>query len=129
MTTTLPTEDAEQKALFVWAAYQKCKYPELECMYHIPNEGKRSAPTGAKLKRMGLSPGVPDICLPVARGGYSALYIELKRTKGGNLSDNQRAWLDRLNKWGCLAVRCDGWEMAKRVIEGYLSNQILNNKK
>ena len=79
---TVHEEDAEQQALFEWAAYQKCKYPELECMYHIPNEGKRSPQTGAKLKRMGLSPGVPDICLPVARGGYSALYIELKRTKG-----------------------------------------------
>ena len=129
MTTNLPTEETEQKALFDWAAYQKCKYPELECMYHIPNEGKRSPQAGAKLKRMGLSPGVPDICLPVAHGGYSALYIELKRTKGGKLSDKQRAWLDRLNKWGCLAVRCDGWEQAKRVIKGYLSNQILNNKK
>ena len=129
MTTTLPTEGTEQQALFDWAAYQKRKYPELECMYHIPNEGKRSPQAGAKLKRMGLSPGVPDICLPVARGGYSALYIELKRTKGGNLSDKQRAWLGRLNKWGCLAVRCDGWEQAKRVIKGYLSNQILNSKK
>ena len=123
MRAEIPTEEDEQRALFRWIAFVRAKYPELETIYHIPNEGKRSAKTGARLVTMGLCSGVPDICLPVARQGYSALYIELKRTQGGRLSDNQKAWLDKLNRWGCLAVRCDGWEQAAKVIEKYLKQK------
>lgn len=129
MRAVIPTEDEEQQALFEWAQYRKGRFPELETLYHIPNEGKRSAQTGARLKSMGLCAGVPDICLPVARGGYASLYIELKRIKGGKLSENQKEWLQKLNKWGCLAVRCDGWEQAAKVIETYLKGEISANGK
>lgn len=123
MRAEIPTEEEEQSALFQWVAFRLAKYPELETIYHIPNEGKRSAQTGARLVTLGLRSGVPDICLPIARHGYTALYIELKRTKGGRLSDNQKVWLEKLNRWGCLAVRCDGWEQAARVIEEYLKQK------
>ena len=116
----LPTEDEEQAALFRWVAFQKGKFPELETLYHIPNEGKRSKSQGAKLKTIGLRPGVPDLCLPVARGGFHALYIEMKRTKNGRLSDDQRRWLEKLNAAGNKAVRCGGWENAAEVILNYL---------
>lgn len=116
----LPTETQDQKLLFEWARLQKGAYPELECMFHIPNEGKRTEKAGAQLKAAGLSSGVPDICLPVARHGYHALFIELKRQKGGTLSKNQRIWLQRLCKAGNLAVRCNGFDEAKAVIVRYL---------
>lgn len=116
----LPTEEEEQTMLFSWVSMQKHTYPELELLFHIPNEGKRTAQTGARLKAAGLSSGVPDICLPVARCGYNALYIELKRQKGGTLSKNQKLWLERLNKAGNLAVRCNGFDEAKAVIVQYL---------
>lgn len=89
-------------------------------MFHIPNEGKRTAQTGARLRAAGLSSGVPDICLPVARHGYNALFIELKRQKGGTLSANQKQWLEKLLKAGNLAVRCNGFDEAKAVIVRYL---------
>ena len=76
-------ESEEQEALFEWAAIEAGAKRELELLYHIPNEGKRSGRAGAALLRQGLKRGVPDICLPVARGGYHALYIELKRRSGG----------------------------------------------
>lgn len=116
----LPTEEEEQTMLFSWVSMQKHTYPELELLFHIPNEGKRTAQTGARLRAAGLSSGVPDICLPVARCGYNALYIELKRQKGGTLSKNQKLWLERLNKAGNLAVRCNGFDEAKAVIVQYL---------
>lgn len=106
--------------LFSWASMQKHTYPELELLFHIPNEGKRTAQTGARLRAAGLSSGVPDICLPVARCGYNALYIELKRQKGGTLSANQKQWLGKLLKAGNLAVRCNGFDEAKAVIVQYL---------
>lgn len=119
-TLPVPLESDEQQALFDWAELQSGKYPELRALYHIPNEGKRSAATGAKLRREGLRSGVPDICLPVARGGYHSLYIEMKRVKGGRMTVDQACWLNMLTKYGNYAVRCNGWEEAKNVILWYL---------
>ncbi len=119
-----PTEEEEQTLLFSWVNMQKNTYPELDLLFHIPNEGKRTAQTGARLKAAGLSSGVPDICLPVAKCGYNALYIEMKRQKGGTLSANQKQWLEKLLKAGNLAVRCNGFEEAKNVLIKYIKGEI-----
>lgn len=115
-----PTEAQEQEALFRWAAYSRVKYPELALIYHIANEGKRSGLTGYRLKLQGLQPGVPDICLPVPSGRFTALYIELKRRNGGRVSEAQRGWISALNRVGCRAVVCHGWDDAREEIERYL---------
>lgn len=116
----IPTEADEQAALFRWAAYSLGKYPELELMYHIPNEGKRTSITGSRMKAQGMRRGVPDICLPVPNVLHTALYIELKRAKGGRVSDEQRGWISALNRVGCRAVVCHGWNEAREEIERYL---------
>ena len=117
----IPTEAQEQKALFEWAEWAKRKYPELALMYHIPNEARRSYALGREMKAQGLRSGVPDICLPVPRGGYGALYIEMKRREDSRLSDNQRGWINGLNRAGNRAVVCKGWEAARQEIETYLN--------
>lgn len=114
------SEETEQINLFRWAAFMENRYPELELMYHVPNEGKRSAVTGSRLKQAGLKPGVPDIVLPVARGGYISLYIELKYGKN-KATENQKKWLSGLKQRGHLTAVCYGWEQAKDLIENYLS--------
>lgn len=114
------SEESEQIALFRWAEFAMNQYPELELMYHIPNEGKRSKITGARLKAAGLKSGVPDICLPVTRGGYIGLYIEMKAGKN-KPTDNQEKWLNALTREGNFTAVCYGWEQAKEVIEKYLS--------
>lgn len=114
------SEAEEQTALFRWAAYNRAKYPELELLYHIPNEGQRSKVTGARLREQGLRKGVPDICLPVPNVRYTSLYIELKRRKGGKTTDAQRGWIEALNRVGCRAVVCHGWDEAREEIERYL---------
>ena len=48
--------------------------------YHCPNGEARSKRTGARLKAMGVRPGVGDICI-VLPGG-SAAFLELKTAKG-----------------------------------------------
>lgn len=121
MALNIPTESQEQQALFRWAAYAAGKYPELALMYHVPNEGKRTMVTGHRMRTEGMKSGVPDICLPVARGGYHALYIEMKRTKRGALSESQRWWLDKLSAQNNKAIMCKGWEAARMAIEEYLN--------
>ena len=113
-------EHEHQAALFEWAAMAAQKHPELRLMYAIPNGGARTARTGAMLKREGVKAGVPDICLPVAKRGFSALYIELK-APGGRLSDVQRQWQAMLTAHGNAAHVCVGWHEARECILFYLT--------
>ena len=118
----IPTESQEQIALFEWARWQIAKHPELEFLHHIPNGGKRDKVTAAKLKTEGVSAGVPDICLPAPRGKWHGLYIELKRQRGGKLSEEQKKWLRFLKKQGYFVAACEGWEEARDMIFGYLND-------
>jgi hypothetical protein len=115
-------EDVEQGYLMQWAARQECVYPELWLLHHIPNEGKRSPRTGARLKRQGLKPGVPDLSLPVPRGHFHGLYIELK-VNDNTTTDDQDEWLERLAEQGYSTHACWGWEEAAKVIENYLKSK------
>ena len=120
---TMPTatESEEQRSLFDWATIAAGKYPALNLLFHIPNEGKRSQWTGARMRSEGLKSGVPDLCLPVARSGYHGLYIELKAGKNKPTA-NQLAWLEALEAQGYKTAVCYGWEAAKNVIEAYLKS-------
>ena len=120
----VPTESVEQQCLFRWAKLQMGKYPELDMMYHVPNEGKRSIYTGAKMRAEGLRKGVPDVVLPVAKGGYHGLYIEMKRLKGSTTTTDQKEWIKKLNAYGYYACICKGWEVAKDVILQYLNEKL-----
>jgi hypothetical protein len=119
-----PVEADEQMMLMKWAAYSRGKYPELAMLFHIPNGGSRNRIEAARLKAQGVCPGVPDLCLPVARGAYHGLFIELKRQKGGRLSDEQKGWLDALGRNGYRAIRCDGWAKAAEEIARYLGEGV-----
>jgi len=117
---TLATcESDEQIALFEWAAFQTRKYPELDLLYHIPNGGHRHKTTAIRLKREGVKAGVPDLCLPVPRGIYHGLYIELKAGRN-RTTDNQDRWLQALSKNGYCTAVCHGWEAATKTIVNYL---------
>lgn len=117
----VPTEAQEQMTLFSWAAMQSGKFPELKLLYHVPNGGSRHKAEAGRLRAEGVKAGVPDLCLPVARGQYHGLYIELKRQRGGRASENQTEWLDALSAQGYKVAICCGWEKAAEMIVGYLS--------
>ena len=71
------------------------------------------------MKSKGVKRGVPDLCLPVPRGGYHGLYIELK-APGGRVSEDQRWWIRELGAQKYAAVSCIGWRAAADMIEKYL---------
>lgn len=115
-----PTEDEEQIQLFAWAWFTRGKYPELALMHHIPNGGKRGKVEAARFKAMGVKAGVPDVCLPVPRGGYHGLYVEMKRQQGGRVSEEQNEWMEALRAQGYEAKVCRGWKEAAEAIEQYM---------
>ena len=115
------SEHVEQVNLFRWAHYAKATAPELALLYAIPNGGARHPAVAAKLRAEGVKPGVPDLHLPVPRGTFHGLYIELKRVSGSRPTKEQREWLEKLETQGYRAVWCRGWHHAKDVIEEYLA--------
>jgi hypothetical protein len=114
-----PTEHEEQVALFAWAAAQEEFFPELALLFAIPNGGYRPMATAAMLRAEGVKAGVPDCCLPVARGRFHSLWIEMKR-KPNKPTETQELWIARLRAAGCMAVVCYSADEAIRVIGHYL---------
>ena len=110
------SEADEQAILFEWAAY----LPELEFMYAVPNGGSRHPAEAANLKRQGVKSGVPDLCLPLPKGKYHGLYIEMKVGKN-KTTENQDKWLEHLREVGYAAHVCYGFEEAQKVILDYIN--------
>jgi hypothetical protein len=113
------SEHDEQAALFEWAEMMLPTWPELRLLHAIPNGGFRGKATAARLKAEGVKRGVPDLCLPVPRGGYHGLYIELKVGRNSP-SKEQAQWIGELNRAGYRALACWGWEAARDAICEYL---------
>ena len=114
------SEDGEQLAILLWAAYNLNMYPELKWLHHSPNGGFRNKREAGKLKAMGVKRGFPDLCLLVRRKQYAGLLIELKQLKKGIVSTEQDQWKIHLNNEGFYATVCHGWLEAVSVIEYYL---------
>lgn len=98
------------------------RYPEVfELIYHVPNGGHRVKAVAAKLKAQGVKSGIPDLVLPMARGGYFGLYIEFKATvEPAPVSPSQKDCLRRLNAQGYLAIVCRGPFDAMEQLRAYL---------
>lgn len=122
-------EHGEQAALIVWAdtAARQGGLEPLRWLFAIPNGGERSKAVAGRMKAEGVRSGVFDLCLPVARGGYHGLFIEMKRRKnangtgGGTVSDNQKDFKSFIYNQGYAAVVCWGWDQAREAILLYMS--------
>ena len=91
--------------------------------FSIPNGSSRNIREAVKLKRTGVSAGIPDLCIPVARKSYHALFIEMKRRSGGSLSPFQRNWHFVLRNEGYKVEVCKGFDAAKKVIDDYFMDE------
>ena len=110
----MPTEHQEQVKLVGYMRRKGWTF----CA--IPNGGSRSsAIEGARLRAAGLQRGFPDLLLfwPVQAA------IELKRQKGGRVSDEQRAWLDTLEGCGWKVQVCKGADAAIEWLEEICDEQ------
>lgn len=119
---TKRAEHTIQCAFFEWAGYAKAEHPELKLLFAIPNGGHRYKAVAGKIKAEGVKRGVPDVCLPVPRGGYNALWIEFK-TPTGRLTEVQQGWRQRLEQCGgCYHVCRSAGEAIDRV-RAYLGGE------
>lgn len=118
MKFALRSEDTEQIAVIQWSQYLLNVYPELELLHHCPNGGSRNKAEAVKLKQMGVKAGIPDLNLPVPKGIYNGLYIEMKYGDG-RLENSQKKMLKALAAAGHYCTVCYGAEEAVKVLKEY----------
>ena len=115
--SVIPTESQEQIAVIKWADAQPGIRGRLMA---IPNGAHKLPASAAKFKREGLRPGVPDLFLPISKQGFHGIWIEMKRTKGGVISDVQADWVRFLRGEGYEAYICEGADKTIKIIKDYL---------
>ena len=94
--------------------------------WHVPNGEYRTDATGARLKAMGVLPGVADLMFiipelvsaPTLMVMPRVLFLELKR-KGGKLSPEQVAFAARARRTGASYEVADSIDAAVAILERY----------
>lgn len=122
-------EHSEQVSLMQWWALQcrRFEVPE-QLLFAIPNGGQRNIITAKRMKDEGVRSGIPDLFLAVPRGNFHGLFIEMKKQRGGVVSDNQKACMEMLSANGYCVTVCHGFIEAKTAITAYLDSCLVDKK-
>lgn len=116
-------EHTEQVNLIKWWALACHKWSlDERLLFAIPNGGERNVIVASRLKAEGVRSGVPDLFLACGHSCYHGLFIEMKKPKGGRVSDNQKSFIELLKDQGYATAVCHGWSEARQAIESYLSD-------
>ena len=99
----------------MFVGWWRATFPDVR-IFAVPNGGGRSDTEGALLKDEGLSPGVPDLCCP-----EWFLWVEMKRVKGGKVSDVQADWHRYLKRIGQTVIVGLGYEDARDKVIAWRS--------
>lgn len=114
-------EEADEQCHFV--TYMRAKMPGLPIfmspMMKFHGTAWQRTKQGARMKRMGYTPGTPDLLIPLKGKCYHGLILEFK-TKDGVVQPEQKTIMDHCQKNGysCHVVRsCDE---AVKVFDWYI---------
>lgn len=115
------SEFNHQAALFAWARNPAVlkQYPSLDLLEGSMNGVKLTIGQAGKAKAAGMLKGAHDIRLPVARGGYLGLSIEMKHGRN-KLTDEQIWYANRLREEGWSVHAAWEWTTARDTIIWYL---------
>ena len=114
------SEHQEQSKFVEWCRLNKIPIFSIPNGFWLPIKNQALVSSYIKrLKKEGLSPGVPDLFVPVPNKNYHGLFVEMK-IKGGFLRDEQKRWINELNKQGYKAVVCYSADEAMEVLQEYL---------
>jgi hypothetical protein len=110
----IPLEDAEQARVI--RALRERPIDETLIFYAIANGGLRSKSEAGRLRHQGVRAGMCDIGL-LHRG--RSYFLEMKRRKGGRLSDEQVGTLAALERAGATVGVARGAEEALEILLGW----------
>lgn len=125
-----PRRENEHKAqvlLFRLLEAHSGEYPDLSKAFAIPNGGQRHVLVAVKLKAEGVKAGTPDICLPVARGGFHGFWGEMK-VGTNDLTENQQDRFNQLSEDGYLCVVQWSAEAMLQSMIAYVKGEIRNER-
>jgi len=88
-------------------------------IFAVPNGARVSIGMAVKLKKEGLTKGIPDVFVDEPRNGYHGLRIEMKK-KGGQVSVEQFNTIGKYKKKGYSTAVCYSAEEAWSVLMDYL---------
>lgn len=119
------SESDLQIALMRWCETQMSKFPELKWIHHISNGGRRDSREAMSLKSQGVKAGVLDLHLPVSRGGFHGLMLELKRpgSKCKPPSKEQIEYISFLEEQGYCTIVSNDFVQLKELIVNYLEGR------
>jgi hypothetical protein len=125
----LPTETQECRWLVDWADATRWNGIKIShVLVHVPNgafhgaDRKAGAVVARKLREQGLKEGVYDYIVPVPiwSARCSGLWLEMKRTKGGRVSGEQRDFSMLMKRFGWRCEVAKGWVEASAIIQDHL---------
>lgn len=114
-------EDEEQYAFVEWLQKKRIKHSAIPNSTYTPHPNQWS-----KNKKLGLTPGLPDLLIFIDRDRSITerailLFVEMKRLRGGVVSEYQKEWIECLNQVKNVeAAVCNGCGDAIRFIEQYI---------
>lgn len=117
------SEHELQVAIVTRALALAAKFPEIHLLHAVPNGDYRGWGVGKKLQAEGVIPGVPDICMPVARGLFHGFYLELKRA-GEKPTPEQWEFMEALHHQGYFVRVTNHLGTALETIENYLEEKL-----
>ena len=127
-------QEEHQEQVWYFARVQtECRAAELQkrttpydLIFAIPNGTAASATVGKYMVAEGVRSGVPDIMIAVTRidpsgRWWPGFFIEMKKPKGGVVSDTQKRWLANLTAEGYRTAVCNSGRLALELTREYLS--------
>ena len=124
--TSGETEDQVHLRVIKWL---NAVLPPETLIHHSPNEGKRHINFKTKLKRMGTQSGWPDLELFLPDQAFCPsfeprpIFLELKRTKGGRLSEAQKQLSERFHGLGMYWYCCNSVRAVRDVLRPLVAIQ------
>lgn len=113
-------ESLEQQAFVQWCRL----HPVARLIFAIPNGGSRRPVEAAILKAEGVLAGIPDLMLPVAKGGCNGLFVEMKSPIRGRESAEQYERMEELVAAGYACVVAYGAGYAIDATREYLQGSM-----
>ena len=111
----IPLEKDEQKAFCKWLKENKIGHFATGLGVKLEQGVKYIA----SLKAQGHYSGIPDVAVLLGNG--KMCFVELKRQKGGVVSEEQKKWIDYLNNNGYPSKVCKGCNEAIEFVESLRS--------
>ena len=115
------SEEDNQRTVVAWSRLTANIKPELNLLFHIPNQRMCKVALAVRLKSLGVMSGVPDLFLPVARGRYHGLFIEMKSAKG-SMSPQQKAFCSMAIQQGYAFICCKSSKDGINALSNYIDS-------